>query len=83
MDGAEQIVSALDRALVAAGHRSLVVACGGSTVAGERMATPHLAGVYAAEVKREAQARHRRAIAAALERDPVDVVHLHGVDFDQ
>ena len=33
--GAEQVLSALDRALVAAGHRSLVVAWRGSEVAGE------------------------------------------------
>jgi hypothetical protein len=37
--GAEQVLSALDRALVAAGHRSLVVGCVGSETAGELLAT--------------------------------------------
>ena len=32
--GAEQVLSTLDHALTAAGHRSLVVACEGSSVAG-------------------------------------------------
>ena len=33
--GAEQVLTALDRALVAAGHRSLVVACAGSSAFGQ------------------------------------------------
>ena len=37
--GAEQVVSALDHALVAAGHRSIVVAPSGSRVAGTHVAT--------------------------------------------
>ncbi|MFZ2080615.1 MAG: hypothetical protein WAV38_29000, partial [Xanthobacteraceae bacterium] len=35
--GAEQVLSAIDRALVAAGHRSLVVGCAGSQISGEIM----------------------------------------------
>ena len=40
--GAEQVLSALDRALVAAGHSSLVVAPEGSQVAGHLIATAKL-----------------------------------------
>ena len=80
--GAEQVLTALDRALAAAGHRSLVVACEGSSAAGQlievsrRRRPPRRGGAG------RAWARHRAAIAAALDRWPVDLVHMHGIDFD-
>ena len=40
--GAEQVLSALDRALVAAGHRSIVVAPEGSQIAGNLVSTAPL-----------------------------------------
>lgn len=81
--GSEQVLSSLDRALVAAGHRSIVIACDGSQVAGELLSYPapppgrpidratHTAG----------QAAIRRHTRAVLQREPVDVVHMHGLDF--
>jgi glycosyltransferase involved in cell wall biosynthesis len=78
--GAEQVLAALDAALVEAGHRSIVVACAGSVCRGTLVATPRWErldeSVYA-----PAHAAHQRAVASALERWPVDVVHLHGLDF--
>ena len=50
--GAEQILTALDHALVRAGHRSLVVACAGSRVAGGLVAVPRR--------RRARRAGHRR-----------------------
>ncbi|HYE52795.1 MAG TPA: glycosyltransferase [Azospirillaceae bacterium] len=79
--GAEQVLSHMDRALVAAGHRSLVVACEGSEVAGTLLPVPLPRGELDEAAKRAAQARHAAAIADALDRFPVDVVHLHGIDF--
>jgi tetratricopeptide (TPR) repeat protein len=77
--GAEQILSLLDRALVAAGHRSIVVACEGSHAAGTLVTVP---GSPARSSDAPAvSARHRAAIHAALERWPVDLVHLHGENF--
>jgi glycosyltransferase involved in cell wall biosynthesis len=81
--GAEQIVSMLDRAVVVAGHRSLVVACGGSVVDG----TLYSNGIVLNQalddnLRRRAQNAHRRAIVAALQRWPVDLIHMHGIDFD-
>ena len=38
--GSEQILTSLDTALAEAGHRSIVVACEGSSTAGELVATP-------------------------------------------
>ncbi len=81
MGGAEQVLSRLDAALVEAGHRSVVVACEGSATRGTLVATPPVPAVLDAAAKTAAHAAHRRAIAAALERFPADVVHMHGVDF--
>jgi hypothetical protein len=80
--GAEQTVAQLDRALVAAGHRSIVIACEGSEVAGVLVPVPLPRGVFDENAKSVAQEQHRRTIAATLRQWPVDVVHLHGIDFD-
>jgi hypothetical protein len=79
--GAEQVLTLLDRALVEAGHRSIVIACAGSTTAGHMVEVEAETGVLDEPAKRRAEQRHRRAIAEALERWPIDVVHLHGIDF--
>src|SRR4051794_4844706 len=79
--GAEQVLSELDRALVEAGHCSIVVACEGSRMAGRLVAVPRIDGPLHPPAVAAAGERHRHAILTALERWPVDVVHLHGVDF--
>lgn len=79
--GAEQVLAALDRALVAAGHCSLVIACAGSKTAGELFATGPLPAKFSEELRRDAQELHRRRISEALHRWPVDLVHCHGHDF--
>jgi glycosyltransferase involved in cell wall biosynthesis len=79
--GAEQVLSALDRALVEAGHRSLVVASERSRAAGELVPVPAVEGRVDEDRWRRAHAEHREAIARALDRAPVDLVHLHGIDF--
>jgi glycosyltransferase involved in cell wall biosynthesis len=80
--GAEQVLAQLDRALVAAGHRSLVVAQEGSRTAGTLIAVPAPLGTLDEAAKASAQADTREAIAAALTRFPIDLIHLHGIDFD-
>ncbi|WP_214476734.1 glycosyltransferase family 4 protein [Mesorhizobium sp. dw_380] len=80
--GAEQVLSMLDQALVRAGHRSIVVGCRGSSASGTLVEIPAENGVLDEGAKRRAQQAHRAAIAAARARWPIDVVHLHGIDFD-
>ncbi|WP_244620193.1 glycosyltransferase [Mesorhizobium sp. NFR06] len=80
--GAEQVLSALDRALVWEGHRSIVVACQGSRAAGTLVETPAETGVLDEAAKSRAHQAHRDAIASARARWSIDVVHLHGIDFD-
>ncbi len=80
--GAEQILSALDHALAEAGHRSLVVACRGSTVAGTWVDTgvnPDAA--LDSATRAAAEAATRDAIRRTLATTKVDVLHLHGLDF--
>jgi hypothetical protein len=79
--GAEQVLSQLDQALVRAGQGSVVVACEGSAVAGTLVAVPRSTGPLDADAVVRAHERQRRAILFALTRWPVDVVHMHGVDF--
>jgi glycosyltransferase involved in cell wall biosynthesis len=79
--GAEQVLAQLDAALTEAGHRSLVVACAGSRVRGTLVATPLREGPLDEAARAEAHAAHRAAIRSALGRWPVDVIHLHGIDF--
>ena len=80
--GSEQVLSTLDRALVAGGHRSIVVAPEGSRVAGKLAPIPWATGTLDERAKAEAQAANRAAIARVLARAAVDLVHLHGIDFD-
>jgi glycosyltransferase involved in cell wall biosynthesis len=79
--GAEQVLAQLDGALVRAGHRSVVIACAGSSPAGTLVATPRANGAITDAVRRRVHATHRGAIERALRRWPVDLVHMHGIDF--
>lgn len=79
--GSEQILATLDRALTAAGHRSIVVAQEGSVVTGELHTTPAPHGHIEEPMWAASHAVMRERIAAVIERDRPDVVHLHGLDF--
>lgn len=67
--GAEQIVSMLDEAIVAAGHRSLVIACEGSSASG-RLLPAH-------------PSAFRAAIEHARRQFAIDVIHMHGFDWHE
>jgi glycosyltransferase involved in cell wall biosynthesis len=79
--GAEQVLFHLDRALVAAGHRSIVIAQEGSKVAGELVAVPPASGPLDVAAGKGGWERHKRAIVEALASRAVDLVHMHGIDF--
>lgn len=59
----------------------MVVASAGSTVSGRLIPTPTADGPLDPATRAAAQAAHREAIAETLARWPVDLVHLHGIDF--
>jgi len=79
--GAEQIVSTLDRALAAAGHRSIVVAPSGSRVAGELVATGPVPAQFDAGSRAAASRQQGAVLARVLEAAQPDLVHLHSVDL--
>jgi glycosyltransferase involved in cell wall biosynthesis len=79
--GTEQVASMLDEALVAAGHRSIVIAAENSRVAGILVPTPSASTPLEPEEWEQAYAVHREALARVLRTTEVDVVHLHGIDF--
>jgi hypothetical protein len=81
--GSEQVLSALDHALVQSGHRSIVIACQGSQTAGTLVPIPappadHTIQPEDHEARRLAIANRIRQVLATTE---VDLVHLHGLDF--
>jgi CelD/BcsL family acetyltransferase involved in cellulose biosynthesis/glycosyltransferase involved in cell wall biosynthesis len=79
--GAEQVLSAIDEALCAAGHRSIVIAAEGSSCSGELVAIPQPEGLLDEVARVRTQTAVRRSIERVLASTHVDVVHLHGVDF--
>ncbi|HVV74130.1 MAG TPA: glycosyltransferase, partial [Verrucomicrobiae bacterium] len=81
--GAEQVLWHLDRGLVQAGHRSIVVACAGSKANGVLLETPRCDESPGGSARALVWELYRRKIGEALERWPVQVVHFHGIDFHQ
>lgn len=77
--GAEQILFAIDRALVAAGHRSLVLAAEGSAPAGTLLPVPQPASTIDSQVRETVHAAVRGLTAEAF--NAADVIHMHGIDF--
>ena len=80
--GAEQVLAQIDAALARAGHRSVVVAPAGSETRGTLIALPAVSGPLDENARAAVHEACRDAIAGTLRRVPVDVVHLHGIDFD-
>ncbi len=80
--GIEQMLAHLDRALVRAGHRSLVLAPEGSEATGTLIPVRLRTKAVGSEYRDEAYELYRAAIDETLTRWNVDVVHLHGLDFD-
>lgn len=79
--GSEQILTILDRALVEAGHRSLVLAAEGSRVMGKLIASPRAEGKLDDPVRKWGQKVHRQLLHETLLKYPVDLVHMHSLDF--
>jgi glycosyltransferase involved in cell wall biosynthesis len=78
--GAEQVLSTLDQAVVAAGHRSVVIASHGSTCEGALVPVPRSHTIGAEE--RRAMHQHLLATIERTSREiRADVIHMHGLDF--
>lgn len=79
--GAEQVLTQLDRALVGEGHDSLVIACEGSQAAGILLPTRRPEGILNPSRFGAIHESHRNTIEQALQHWPVDLIHMHGIDF--
>lgn len=71
----------LDRALTEAGQTSLVIAPQGSQVRGTLLPTPESAGALDGPARDRAAADCAHAIEKATRNRPIDLIHLHGIDF--
>ncbi len=80
--GAEQVLGILDRALTRDGHRSIVLACEGSSTAGRLVETPAVRGIIDDRLRGEIHGEYRAAIERALRSERIDLVHMHGLDFE-
>lgn len=78
--GAEQVLAALDRGLVDAGHQSIVLACNGSQVAGELVAVDIGSGRFTEERRARVMEAFGRELERLLRDRAIDVVHFHGTD---
>src|SRR4051812_17226628 len=79
--GAEQILARIDRALIEAGHHSIVLAAEGSESAGDLITAPRISGEIGQAEWNRAHQSVRASLAEAVRTRNVDLVHLHGVDF--
>ncbi len=81
--GAEQVLSMLDVALVREGHHSLVLAPAGSRCHGLLIPVAVSSGLLNGGAKREARRMFKQLLNHTLDRYPVDVIHMHGLDFSE
>jgi glycosyltransferase involved in cell wall biosynthesis len=79
--GAEQVLSLVERNLPRFGHRALVLACTGSTTTGPLLPLTLPLGPVTDALQDTVHAELRERIAAALRHHPIDLVHMHGIDF--
>ena len=79
--GSEQILTLLDRALTRAGHRSLVLAAEGSVVDGNLIPSPRARGKIDEGERQWARQVHKQLIKDTLAAHPVDMIHMHSLDF--
>src|SRR5262249_586982 len=81
--GAEQVLLTLDKALVRAGHKSIVLAPSGSKCSGLLVPVNIPLGNLDEQTRRESKRLFKRELQRILARYSVDLVHMHGVDFSE
>lgn len=80
--GSEQVLAELDRELVSSGNTSLVVACFGSQTAGRLFPVSLPDNDFLDEVDRRAiNTQFKNTIERVLATYPVDLIHMHGLNF--
>jgi hypothetical protein len=80
-DDAERTIARLDSALVRAGHESVVMACEGSVTEGILLATQLPSNGLGDAQQHLVYDQYRFTLRRFLEKWPIDLIHMHGVDF--
>lgn len=79
--GAEQVLARIDQALVRAGEQSYVAGCNGTRSAGHAVEVFGLPPVISAAWRERAYFVYRSALEEIIDKERIDLVHFHGVDF--
>jgi glycosyltransferase involved in cell wall biosynthesis len=79
--GSEQILTLLDQALVKKGHRSIVIAAEESRAQGTLIPAPFTRGTINESKRLWAQKVHKKLLADTIAQYPVDLIHMHSLDF--
>lgn len=79
--GSEQVLASIDRRLVERGHRSIVIACAGSRVAGQLVELPAPPAQLTFGAREQGSRLVRAAITRVLAGQHVDLMHFHGLDY--
>lgn len=75
------MLARMERAIVATGYRSIVIAQRGSSLAGELLPVDAVKGEITEEARRTIHRQVREQIAEAVRRARPDLIHFHGIDF--
>ena len=81
--GSEQVLYHLERGLAARGFETLVIAPEDSQVSGKLIALPQMSPPYDDATIAAVRVRQANTIRQTLASRPVDLVHMHGFDFDR
>ena len=79
--GAEQILTSLEADLAARGFSSVVLAREGSAAAGTLVETRVPDGTLTPELRQTVTHAHAENLHRVLATHPIDLVHMHGIDF--
>lgn len=81
--GAEQVLLALDAAIVNSAHNSFVIASKGSKVSGSLIEGVDLDEPLDCSTRSRLHAKYRGILERVLKEKPIDLVHFHGLDFNE
>lgn len=81
--GAEQVLSALDSAIVKHGWNSVVIASSGSIVKGNLIHGPEISELIDARVSNSVRHEYKNILQNSLLERHIDLIHLHGIDFTE
>jgi hypothetical protein len=80
--GAEQVLYMIDSGLIRRGHESIVLAAADSSPAGKLIRGPVVKGMIDDNKQQMVRQQYRQLIHNTLKKSHVDIIHMHGLDFE-